>query len=156
MRPQLGEAAAALARAVAEEARHRQPGVVVEDGARHAAEEAERGVVAVEEGLGPLRRVGLDEARVGVRQVEAEEVDLASLAADHRHRLAEVGLGMAGRMGQRHEHLPGAGALLADVVLDDGVAAGEAVLGPQPIMDPLGRVAAAWAAPSGRPRGSGR
>jgi hypothetical protein len=75
-----------------------------------------------------------------VRQVEAEEVDLAPLAADHRDRLAEVGLRLTGRMGQRHEHLAGAGAPLADVVLDDRIAAGEAVLGPQPIVDPLGRM----------------
>jgi hypothetical protein len=96
--------------------------------------------VAVEEGLGPLRRVGPDEARVRVRQVEAEEVDLAPLAADHRHRLAEVDLGMAGRMNKRDEHLPHPLPPLADVVLHDRVAAGEAVLGPQPLVDPLGRV----------------
>ena len=62
--------------------------------------------MAVEEGLDPLGRVGLDEAGVRVRQVEAEEVDLLPDAADHRHRLAEVDLGMAGRMGERDEHLP--------------------------------------------------
>jgi hypothetical protein len=140
MRPQLGEAARALARAVAADARHRQPGVVVEDGPRHAAEEGEGGVVAVAEGLQPLRRVGLDEAGVRVRQVEAEEVDLPLHPADHRHRLPEVGLRVAGRVRQRHEHLPHPGAPLAHVVLHDGVAAGEAVLGAQPLVDPLGRV----------------
>jgi hypothetical protein len=77
---------------------HRQLGVVVEDRARHTAEGGERRVVAVAEGLGPLGRVRPDEAGVAVRQVQGEEVDLAPLAADHRHRLAEVGLGMTGRV----------------------------------------------------------
>ena len=62
------------------------------------------------------------------------------LAADHRHRLAEVDLGMAGRVDERHEHLPRAGAPLAHVVLHDRVAAGKAVLGAQALIDPLGRV----------------
>ena len=62
----------------------------------------------VEEGLGALGRVGPDEAGVRVRQVEAEQVHLAPLAADHRDSLAEVDLGVAGRVGERDEHLPGA------------------------------------------------
>ena len=136
---QLGKDAGPLARAVAQDARYRQPGVVGENRLRHAAE-GERGVVAIAEGLNPLGRVGLDEAGVRVRQVEAEEVDLLPHATDHRHRLAKVGLSMAGWMGQRHEHLLGAGPLLAHIVLDDRVAAGKAVLGPQPVVDPLGGV----------------
>ena len=76
VRLQLGEGARPLAPAVAEDAGHRQLGVVVEDRPRHAAQEGEGRVVAVEEGLDPLGRVGLDEAGIRVRQVEAEEVDL--------------------------------------------------------------------------------
>ena len=43
-------------------------------------------------------------------------------------------------MDERDEHLPHPLPPLADVVLHDRVAAGEAVLGPQPLVDPLGRV----------------
>ena len=95
--------------------------------------------MAVEEGLEPLGRVGLDEARIRVRQVKAEEVDLLSDTPDHRHRLAEVDLGMAGRVGERDENLAPLPPL-ADVVLHGRVAAGKAVLGPQALVDPLGRV----------------
>ena len=140
MRLQLGKAAGALARAVAADARHRQPGVVVENGLRHATEEGEGCVVPVTEGLEPLSRIGLDEARVRVRQVEAEEVDLPLHPANHRHRFPEVGLRVARRVHQRHEHLPDRRAPLANVVLHGGVAAGEAVLGAEPVVDPLGRV----------------
>ena len=42
---------------------------------------------------------------------------------------------------QRHEHLPAAPPMLADVILHDGVAAGEPVLVPEPLEHPLGSVA---------------
>jgi len=96
--------------------------------------------VPVEEGLHALGRVGLDEAGVRVRQVEAEEVDLPPHARDHRHGLAEVDLGVTGRVRERDEHLPRPGAPLAHVVLHDRVAAGEAVLGAEALVDPLGGV----------------
>ena len=140
VRLQLGEDPRALARAVAEDARHRQARVVVQHAPRHAAEEGERRVVPVAERLRRLGRVGLHEAGVRVRQVEAEEVDLPLLAADHRHRLAEVGLPVPGRMHQGHEHLPPPQPPLPDVVLHDRLAAGEAVLGPQPLEDAPRRV----------------
>ena len=41
-----------------------------------------------------LRRVGLDEACIAVRQIEGEEVHLPRHPADHRPRLAEVHLGV--------------------------------------------------------------
>ena len=59
---------------------------------------------------------------------------------DHRHRIPKVDLGMAGRVGERDEHLLGPGMPLAQVVLDDRVAARKAVLGPQALKDPLGRM----------------
>ena len=96
--------------------------------------------MAVEEGLDPLGRVGLDEAGIRVRQIETEEVDLLQDTTDHRYRLAEVDLGMAGRVGERDEHLLGPGMPLADVILHGRVATGEAVLGTQALKDPLGRV----------------
>ena len=58
--------------------------------------------------------------------------------ADDHQGFAEVALGVARRMGQRHEHLPGLAAVLADVVLDDGVPAIEAVLVPETLKDALG------------------
>ena len=73
---------------------------------RHAAEEAEGLHVPVAERLLGLGRIGHHKAGIRVRQVEREEVDLALRPADDADRLAEVGLGMARRVRQRHEHLP--------------------------------------------------
>ena len=67
-------------------------------------------------------------------------MDLAPLAGDHRHRFAEVDLRMAGRMDERHEHLPHPLPPRADVVLHDRLAPGKAMLGSEPLVDPLGRV----------------
>ena len=61
-------------------------------------------------------------------------------AGDHQG-LAEVALGMARRMRQRHEHLPRLAAMLPHIVLDDGVPAVEPVLVPEPLEDALRRVA---------------
>ena len=94
----------------------------------------------VEERLGGLPRIRLHEAGVGVRQVHAEEMDLATHAADRGHRLAEVDLGRAGRVRQRHEGLPPTRACDPDVILHHCVAASIAVLVAQTLEDPLGRV----------------
>src|SRR3954464_15670502 len=67
-------------------------------------------------------------------------MDLLPYAADYRHCLAEVGLGMAGRVGQRHKHLLRLGTMLAHIVLHARIAAGIAVLGAQALEDALGRV----------------
>ena len=64
----------------------------------------------------------------------------ALLAADDNDRFAEIGLCVAGRMSQRHEHLLSAALPFTDVVLDDRVAAGEAVLVAQAVEDALRRV----------------
>ena len=63
--------------------------------------------MAIQEGLGALRRVGLHEAAVAVGQVQYEAVGLSLHAADDHQGLAEVAMGVARRMGQRHEHLFG-------------------------------------------------
>ena len=76
-----------------------------------------------------------------MRQVQHEVVHLALHSADHRHRLPEITLGMARRVGQRHEHLLRPPSLLPDVVLDYGVLTGKPVLVPQSLKDALGRVA---------------
>ena len=78
-----------------------------------------------------LRRVGLDEAAVAVGQVQYEAVDLALHPADDHQGLAKVALGVARRMGQRHEHLLGLTAILSDVVLDRGISDVESVFVPE-------------------------
>ena len=97
--------------------------------------------MAIQEGLGGLRRVGLHEAAVAVGQVDDEAVGLLLHAADDHQGLPEVALGVSRRMGQRHEHLLGLAAMLPHVVLDDGVLAVKPVLVPQPLEDALCRVA---------------
>ena len=97
--------------------------------------------MAVQEGLGGLGWLGLHEAAVAVGQVDDETVGLALHAADDHQGLAEIALGVARRMGQRHEHLPGLAAMLPYIVLDRGVSAAEPVLILQPLEDALGRVA---------------
>ena len=67
-------------------------------------------------------------------------MDLAFDATNDADRLAEVCLGVPRRMHQRHEHLLGPLPPARHVVLHDGDAAGEAVLIPEPLEDPLGRV----------------
>ena len=64
-------------------------------------------------------------------------MQLAPDPADLAERLAEVDLGVPGRMRQRDEDLLGPALLLPNVVGDDGDAAGEAVLVAQPLEDPL-------------------
>ena len=65
---------------------------------------------------------------------------LVGLAVEDDLGVAEVGLGLAGRVGQRDEDLGGAGPPGADGDLDHGQAALVAVLGPEPVEDPLGGV----------------
>jgi hypothetical protein len=84
-----------------------------------------------------LRRIGLHEAGVRVRQVHSEEVDLPFHPADHRQSLAEVGLRMPGVVPQRHEHLALPLTLPQHVVLHDRQAAAIAVLVAQALKDPL-------------------
>ena len=55
-----------------------------------------------------------------------------------RHKIR---LRVARQMDQRHEHLPAPSLALTHVILDDRIAAGETMLGPEPLKYPLGRVA---------------
>ena len=89
---------------------HGDLGVVVADPPGDAAEEVEGPDVALEERLGALAREGADEDRVGVRQGHDEEGDLGGSAVEGDLGLAEVDLGLAGRVGQRDEDLGGADA----------------------------------------------
>ena len=61
--------------------------------------------------------------------------------ADDDQGLAEVALGVARRVGQRHEHLPRLAAMLPHVVLDDRVLAIKPVLVAKALEDALGGVA---------------
>jgi hypothetical protein len=141
MRQEAAEQPRPLAGPVGQDARHQAAVVVVEHRPRHATEEREGVDVAVDPGLGGRRRIGADEAGVALRQVEGEEMRRLLDAADEHCRFAEIGLRVAGRVVQRHEHLAAATPMLADVVLHDGVAAGEPMLVSQPLEHPLGRVA---------------
>ena len=102
---QLGERPRALTPPVAQYPGHRQPGIVVQDALGRPAQKGAGRHVAVQKGLGGLRRIGLHKAAVAVRQVQHEVVHLPLHTADDRHRRAEITLGVARRMGQRHEHL---------------------------------------------------
>ena len=87
------------------------------------------------------RRVGAHEASVAVRKRHDEEMRPMLHPGDERIRLAKVRLSMAWRMRQRHEHLPLATAPFADVILDDGLSAREAMLVAKTFEDPLRRMA---------------
>ena len=134
---------------------HGDLGVVVADPARDAAEEGEGPDVPLEERLGALAGEGADEDRVGVRQGHDEQGHLGRPAVEGDLGLAEVDLGLAGRVGQRDEDLGGPGPPGGDGLLDDGQAAVVAVLVAEPLEDRGGRCAAASSGPSCRPRGSG-
>src|ERR1700682_615489 len=123
--------------AVAQDARHRQLGVVVQDRARHPAEELEADVVPFAEGFATLRRIGLHQTAVAVRQVHRKKMDLLLNSADYSQRFAEVGLRMPRIVAQRHEHLAQPQPPLVHVVPDDRDPAAIAVLVPQPLEDPL-------------------
>src|SRR5580704_15395435 len=105
MRLQLAEDPGPLAPTISEDARHCQPGVVVQDRARHATEELEADAMPFAEGFVALRRISLHQTGVAVWQVHREEVDLLLYSADHCQRFTEVDLRMSWIVAQRHEHL---------------------------------------------------
>jgi hypothetical protein len=140
MRQEPAEQSGPLTRAVRQDLRHQAAVVVVEHRQRHPAEEGEGVDVAIHPGLRRRRRIGPHEAGIAVRQVHDKEMRLLLDTADDDHRLAEIGLGMTRWMRQRHEHLAPAPLALAHVILHDRVAAGEAMLGLEPLEHPLRRV----------------
>ena len=120
---------------------HGDGGVVIGDADRHAAEELEAGHVGGLEGLGALAWIGAEEVRVRIGQRDDAQMRLGAHAGDLDHGLAEVELGMAGRVAERDEGL--LGVLLGPLHrrLDLRVAAGVAVFVAQALEDPPGRVA---------------
>ena len=65
-----------------------------------------------------------------------EEMDLPLHAGDVRLGFPKIRLRMAGRVRQWHEHLPPTTAVFANVVLDDGLPALEAMLVTKTLTDP--------------------
>ena len=114
---------------------HRDLRVVVQNARGHAAKISKGADVAFEKSFGRLRRKRRHETVVGVGQVHRQVVRLPLHSGDHHQRLAEVCLRFPRSMHQWHEHLPGPQSMSANIVLHDGVAAGERVLGPQPLKD---------------------
>ena len=110
----------------------------------------------IKERLGRLPRIGLHEAGVRLWQIQAEEMYLLPNPADLRHRLAEIHLRMARRVGQRHEDFPPARPLPPHMILHHRVAAAIAMLVAQPFEDPLGGVLLFGLGPTGPPPGSPR
>ncbi len=119
---------------------HGDRGVVVGGPGGHGPEEAERGHVGGLEGLGALPGVGRDVEGVGVRQAHHREGRLAADPGDLDRGLAEVELGLAGRVGERDEHLLVMAVVPGHRLLDLGDAARVAVLVPEATEDPRGRV----------------
>ena len=134
---QLGEGPRLLPRTIPQNPRHRQLGVVVQDRARYPAQIGKGLNVAFHKGLCALggKRHHEDSVRVG--KVHGEEVRHAFLPGHHRQGLSEVNLSSAGGMGLRNKHFLAALPTQPHVVLHDGVATREVVLGPQAIEDPL-------------------
>src|ERR1700730_10393868 len=137
MADELGEGAGSLALAVAQNAHHCDFEIIVQNRQRYAAEKGKCRDVPVKKSFRRLRRIGLDEAGVRMRQVEAEHMQLHPYAADDANAFAEVDLRMARRMGQRHEDLARPAAGDPNVILHYGITAGKTVFEPQPFENPL-------------------
>lgn len=128
VRLQLAENFCSLALSVPQDPRHCQLRVVVDDAPRHATKVTERFVVAFAARLARLCWKRLHENIITLGQVDHQVVRFRLHPGDFHPSLTEIGLGVAGWMLQRHEHLLLAELLLADVILDDRVTAREVVL----------------------------
>ena len=131
---------AALARAIAEDLRHCQPRVVIEDRSRHPTKECKRRQMVIAESLRALGWIGLHEDRIAVRQRYHQEVDFSPGAADHCPSLAKVGFRVTRRVRQEHERLSHRQPARMDVISHRRIAAIEPTLLAQPIVNPLDRM----------------
>jgi len=127
---QLQKGARLLPVIITQDPRNRQLGVVVENAAGYRSEVGEGANVAFQKRLRGLGGKSADKTVVGMRQIEDHEVRLTLDARDRHQGFAEIGLRFAWRMRQRHEHLLAAELRLPYIVLHDGVATGEVMLGP--------------------------
>src|ERR1017187_9711075 len=125
---QLGEGLRLLPFLATQNLRYRDPGVVVENPRRNAAEVGEGSHMAFQKGLCRFGRKRHDETIIRMGQVHRQIVRLLLNASDHDHGFAEVRLRLARWMRQRHKHLLTAQRRRAHVVLHDGVATGELML----------------------------
>ena len=124
--------------------------VVIEHRLRHPAKESESVDMAIHPCLRRRCGIGPHEAAIAVRQVHDEEVGLLfdgepvsaigprTMASDHHDGFAEIRLRVPRRVGERHEHLSTPPPPIPDIVLDDRVAASEAMLFAPPIKHPPG------------------
>ena len=119
--------------------RHGDLRVVVADPLRHGAEELEGPTMALLKRLGAFPGKDLAEEGVAERQRHHEHRHLPLLPAIDDRRLAEIGLGFARPMRQRHEDFRRPPLPAAHLFLDDGSAAAIPLLA-EPLQNPLGRV----------------
>jgi len=124
----------------ADELGDRDPTVVVADPPRNAAEELKRPAVPFLERLRAFPRKHLAEEGVAEWQRDHEVGDFGLLPLQKDDRFAEVGLGLARGVRQRHEHLGRAGPPGTHGVADHTDPALVTALAPQSIEDPLDRM----------------
>src|ERR1700747_2554089 len=134
---QLGEGSRLLPLPVAQDPRHRQPGVVIKNARGYTAQIGKRPYVAFEKSLRGLGRKCRHKAIIGMRQVEGKIMRLTLHSGYNYQSFAEVGLCFARCVAQRHKHLSSADLRLAPVILHNRVAACISVLFSQPLEDPL-------------------
>lgn len=133
VRQEPAEQRGALSGAIRQDFRHQAPVVVAEHRLGNRAEEREGMDMAIHPGLGHCCGMSPDITGIAVREVQHEEVRLLFNTTDPDQSIAEVGLSVARRMRQRHEHLLTASVPLSHVILDDRVAAGEAAFLATPV-----------------------
>ena len=110
-----------------------------------APKNSKAATMPVEDGLGALERQGQDEGGVGVGPGGDEERDEAAAVGEVNVDVAEVGLEASSReMAEGDEGLAMSPAVLEDVALDLGIAAGVAVLVAEAAEESGRRCAAAW------------
>ena len=140
VRQEPAEQRGALSGAIRQDLRHKASVVVVEHRLRNRAEEREGMDMAIHPGLGHCCGISPDVTGIAVRKVQHEEVRLLLNTTDPDQGLAEVGLCLARRMRQRHEHLLAPPLTFPNVVFDDRIAAGKPTLIAKPVEDALRRM----------------
>jgi len=101
---QLGEGSGLQPLAVAQDPRHRQRGVVIQNPRRYAAKIGKGSYVSFEKSFHGLGGKCHYEAIVGMEQVEGKIVRLTLHSGNHDQGFPEVGLCFTWRVAQRHEH----------------------------------------------------
>src|SRR5450759_3104203 len=97
--------------------------------------------MAVAKGFSRLGWIGFDETAIRVRQIHAKIMEPDLLTRDIAIRLAKISLRVTRAMAQWHEHLAGAQHRLSPIFAHDRVSAGKSFFVPQPLENPMRRVA---------------